>query len=116
MARLAGWPHHESSHGPRRAQSRPSEGPARTPMPAGLQFARMPEEMTPEDIARLDKKEYREPGRDLLATKPVDAKGAGARGDVSNPKAETQSHGAPGPGQGTKGSDERAFLADSDES
>ncbi|HVM46236.1 MAG TPA: hypothetical protein VM582_09900, partial [Candidatus Thermoplasmatota archaeon] len=57
------------------------------------------------DIAKLDKKEYEEPGRDLMATKP-----SPAGGDIDNPVADEHSHGTSGdPGLG---SDERARLAD----
>ena len=54
-------------------------------------------DLGPKDIARLDRREYREPGRDLLASKPVEPLGEGARGDVTNPVADEHSHGGSGP-------------------
>lgn len=60
----------------------------------------------PDDIARLDAANYREPGRDLLATKPAHD----APGDIANPTATEHTHGTSGdPGIG---SDERPRLAD----
>ena len=53
-------------------------------------------DLSPKDIARLDKATYKEPGRDLLATKPAEPLGEGARGDVDNPVAATDSHGTSG--------------------
>lgn len=63
-------------------------------------------DLSPKDIARLDRKEYKEPGRDLLATKPAEGVGAGAVGDVDNPVADVHSHGMSDPDEGKLGSDE----------
>lgn len=52
--------------------------------------------LDPRDIAKLDREEYREPGRDLMATRPAEPLGAGARGDVDNPVAAEHSHGTSG--------------------
>lgn len=64
------------------------------------------DDLTPEDIARLDKREYKDPKRDLMATKPATAKGAGAVGDVDNPVADEHSHGMSDKKYGTMGRDE----------
>lgn len=68
-------------------------------------------DMSPKDIARLDKEKYEEPGRDLLATKPA----ASGPGDVDNPVAANHSHGTSGPAGGKRiGSDENATLEESE--
>lgn len=64
--------------------------------------------MTPEDIARLDAREYEEPGRDLEATRPA----TDGRGEEDNPVAR---HGPTGAMEddpdGKFGSDEQNVLA-----
>jgi hypothetical protein len=64
------------------------------------------QDLGPKEIARLDKARYKEPGRDLMATKPAEPLGeGGARGDVDNPVAGGHSHGGVGPaGDGLVGS------------
>lgn len=54
------------------------------------------EDLSPEEIARLDKAAYKEPGRDLMATRPVEPRGEGAVGDEPNPVAEERTHGTSG--------------------
>ena len=75
-------------------------------MPDGTERAK-PRKMRldPADVARLDREEYREPGRDLLATRPVEPFEEGARGDVDNPVAAERSHGTSGDEgfEGTRG-------------
>lgn len=62
------------------------------------------EKQTPRDIAKRNAREYREPRRDLSATKPTPE-----GGDEDNPRAREHSHGAGG--DAPFGSDERARLA-----
>ena len=68
--------------------------------------------MDARDVARLDRKEYDEPGRDLTATKPAPG---GAPGDVDNPVADEHSHGM-GDLMGDEGvgAKKAGHLADSD--
>lgn len=62
-------------------------------------------DMGPEEVARLNRMRYKEPGRDLQATKPWEPMEEGARGDVRNPVAEEHTHGGTGPaGDGLVGS------------
>lgn len=95
---------------PRRVRlvlKRPNErcdGPARRSNPRRARPPRMDEEKkSPRDIAKMNAKEYREPGRDLQATKP-----APQGGDEDNPCARERTHGAGG--DAPLGSDERARL------
>lgn len=74
-------------------------------------MVRSDRDLSPKDIARLDKGEYEEPGRDLMATKPAQGMGAGAVGDVDNPVASEHSHGLSDPDEGKLGSDEVNRLA-----
>ena len=68
--------------------------------------------MSPEDVAELDRLEYDEPGRDLLATRPSEpGEGGGATGDVDAPRAEEGVPGSMGKTEDTLGSDENASLA-----
>lgn len=69
--------------------------------------------LSPKDIARLDAREYREPGRDLMATKPWQPGegGGGGRGDADNPVAGTGTPGSIGSTRAKFGSDEHNRLA-----
>lgn len=68
--------------------------------------------LTAKDIARLDEREYEEPGRDLLASKPDEpGEGEGARGDVPNPVAGDGIPGSIGHTERKLGSDEHDRLA-----
>lgn len=64
-------------------------------------------DLGPDEIARLDKRAYKEPGRDLLATRPAHD----GQGDVDNPVADERSHGLRDPDPGKLGSDEVSRLA-----
>lgn len=70
-------------------------------------------DMTPKEIAAMDAREYEEPGRDLLATKPSEGgEGGGGRGDVDNPVADAGVPGSMGDTGSRKiGSDEHNRLA-----
>lgn len=67
------------------------------------------EKLSGKEIARLNRERYRDPGRDLEATRPVLDAGAGTWGDEHNPVAAEHSHGTSG--DLGFGSDERPRLA-----
>lgn len=69
--------------------------------------------MSAKDIAKLDAKEYKEPGRDLMATRPVQGGegGGGGRGDEDNPVAYKGVPGSMGTTENKLGSDEHNRLA-----
>lgn len=66
------------------------------------------EDMSAEDVARLDEREYAEPGRDIRSTRPADE----GPGDVDNPVAETDRppHHEP-PNEAHFGTDEDNVMA-----
>lgn len=72
------------------------------------------DKLTPREIAEKDRREYEDPERDLMATKPTDpGSGGGGAGDVDNPEAQTDHvPGSIGKTEGQLGSDEENRLAD----
>lgn len=91
-----------SPHPIRAAHDARCDGPATSRNPGRPPAASM-HEKTPRDIAKQNAREYREPGRDLTATKPTPE-----GGDEDNPRAREHTHGAGG--DAPLGSDERARL------